>query len=127
MDAKDKDFEDEDPNKDNAGDKDPRDNARDNGGNDAGKDGEHLKGRRKDSSLSWLTWAVISTVLALLVVAGGYLLYKRLTRGMQVKSTTRQQNRAVDELSFAEIQRQNVNNNPSFQQFFGRPKGETCQ
>lgn len=74
MDAKDKDLKDEDP----------RDNARDNGGNDAGKDGEHSKGRRKEPNMSRLTWAVISTVLALLVAAGGYLLYKRLTRGKRV-------------------------------------------
>jgi hypothetical protein len=62
-------------------DKDPKDsndsaNRRDNG--------EHSKGRRKEPNMSWLTWAVISTVLALLVAAGGYLLYRRLTRGMRV-------------------------------------------
>lgn len=77
MDDKDKDFKDKDANKDNAGDKNPKGNA----GNDAGSNGGE---DRKDSGLSWLTWVILSTVLALLLVAGGYLLYKRLTRGVQV-------------------------------------------
>lgn len=60
------------------------DSNNNNAGDNAGEDSEHRRDRRKDSGLSWLTWVILSTVLALLLVAGGYLLYKRLTRGVQV-------------------------------------------